>query len=60
MKDWIAYCTDHDLSYINQEDWAKDVDQTLSLHSTYRLAMALGSSEALTACIYARYGEKDK
>lgn len=58
MKDWIAYCTDHDLSYINQADWAKDVDQTLSLHSNIPIGYGLGSSGALTACIYARYGEK--
>ena len=58
MKDWIAYCVSHGLDFIDLKRWAHDSENRLAIDSNIPIGYGLGSSGAVTACIYDRYVEK--
>ena len=58
MKDWIAYCANHGLDFIDLKRWANEAEKTLAIDSNIPIGYGLGSSGALTACIYERYAGK--
>ena len=60
MNNWIDYCTDHRLDFIDLIRWSKDVEHTLSIDSNIPIGYGLGSSGAVTACIYERYAHETK
>ena len=60
MKDWIAYCVSHGLDFIDLKRWAYDSENRLAIDSNIPIGYGLGSSGAVTACIYDRYVEKSK
>lgn len=58
MKDWIAYCVSHGLDFIDLKRWANEAENTLAINSNIPIGYGLGSSGAVTACIYERYAAK--
>ena len=58
MKDWIAYCVSHGLDFIDLKRWENDSENRLAIDSNIPIGYGLGSSGAVTACIYDRYVEK--
>ena len=60
MDNWISYCVKHRLNFLDLKRWQNDVKETLSIDSNIPIGYGLGSSGAITACIYADYGEYTK
>ena len=58
MKKWITYCVSHGLDFIDLKRWANEAENTLAIDSNIPIGYGLGSSGALTACIYERYAIK--
>ncbi|HAB89319.1 MAG TPA: hypothetical protein DCF84_02195 [Bacteroidetes bacterium] len=58
MKDWIMYCKNHGLDFIDLKRWRNDAENTLAIDSNIPIGFGLGSSGALTACIYERFAVK--
>ena len=57
MDNWISYCIEHGLNFIDLKRWENDVKHTLSIDSNIPIGYGLGSSGAVTACIYDQYGD---
>ena len=57
MDNWISYCVKHRLNFLDLKRWQNDIKHTLSIDSNIPIGYGLGSSGAVTACIYDQYGE---